>query len=271
MKYIFFLIIIISIISGCGSYNSRETAANQFSFAVFGDNSPDDSNDSQPEVFKTILKSIQARNEDFAFNNGDCINALTFDSFKQKYEEYKNLTSTLYKSKIYIAVGNHDIEKDIDRQNFIRNELGRLYTSFDYKDSHFIILDSEIVGQEARVTGDQLKWLKNDLAMSQNADHRFVFIHQPLYPVDGHTGNSMDEYPAERDALHHLFADNNVDIVFSGHEHIYYNQLKDGVRYIITGGAGSSIYDSPFDSGSFHHFVIINAGNTLKISVIKVD
>jgi hypothetical protein len=31
--------------------------------------------------------------------------------------------------------------------------------------------------------------------------------------------------------------------VFSGHDHIYYRTVRDGVNYIVSAGAGATIYD----------------------------
>ena len=53
------------------------------------------------------------------------------------------------------------------------------YRSFDRGGSHFIVLDTEMPGQASRIAGEQLEWLKNDLASADGAWHIFVALHRP--------------------------------------------------------------------------------------------
>lgn len=39
-----------------------------------------------------------------------------------------------------------------------------------------------------------------------------------------------------------LFSKYNVTAVFAGHDHLYYRTKRDGVYYVISSGAGASIY-----------------------------
>lgn len=267
---IFFVLILIAGCGGGGS--STKFPVSQYTFAVFGDNRSADAGTAQPAVFIKILKSMKTQHTVFALNAGDSINSLpNDDKYKAAYDEYSSDIRSFYGGKVYLAIGNHDVEGISARQNFFRYKDGGLFYSFDYLNSHFIVLDSEIIGQQNLITGDQLNWLKNDLQKSSKAAHRFVFLHKPLYPVDGHSGHSMDIYPADRDALHKLFADNNIDIVFNGHEHVFYDMTKDGVRYIITGGAGSPLYTANDGTGSYHHYVLVHVtGEKLSFDVIKM-
>ncbi|MHB1000365.1 MAG: metallophosphoesterase family protein [Armatimonadota bacterium] len=273
MRMALILLLIMLFIAGCGGgSNSTIPSANQFKFAVMGDNRPVSNSGLQPAVFTKVLESIKSSNAKFAVNAGDCIGSSSDEDVSALYDAYSDMIQSLYGAKVYLAVGNHDIEESSRRQSFFKDKLGALYYSFDFLNSHFIVLDSEIIDQQAKIIGDQLTWLKDDLRTSSDAAHVFVFIHRPLYPADGHIGRCMDMYPAERDALHKLFVDNKVDIVFSGHEHIFYDKNKDGVRYIITGGAGSPLYESVDGTGMFHHYVLIHVnGDKLDLEVIRID
>jgi 3',5'-cyclic AMP phosphodiesterase CpdA len=132
-------------------------------------------------------------------------------------------------------------------------------------------LDSETPGQESRIAGEQLQWLRRDLAAAANAACIFVALHRPLYPVGSHKGDSLDKYPAERDALHQLFAQHRVTCVFGGHEHLYNRQTRDGVVYIITGGGGADLYARP-ENGGYYHFLSVNANRLgYNIDVVRVE
>lgn len=242
-----------------------------FTFVVFGDNRPNGADLAQPQTFKKILAKMGALNPAFAVNTGDCIygswNPLRV---REQYEEYTETTKSLFKPKVHLALGNHEILGSPANQAFFAKELGALYYSFDYEDSHFIILNSEVVGQTARITGKQLDWLKEDLKKARAARHKFVFLHRPLYPVDGHLGKCLDKHPEDRNVLHSLFVRNRITVVFAGHEHLFHEQVKNGVRYIITGGGGAFLYPSIHGKGDFHHFVVVSAaGDKVEMKVVK--
>jgi len=167
------------------------------------------------------------------------------------------------------VIGNHDASGSKDNQDFLEKEYGKLYYSFDHGDSHFIVLNSEIVGQESRIIDAQLEWLRDDLHNTK-ATNKFVFIHEPLYPVGGHIGSSLDRYTKERDVLHNLFVRNKVAVVFEGHEHLFYEQVKSGVRYIISGGGGAPTYPSIYGGGDFYHYITVAVdGNSIEMTLIK--
>ena len=245
-----------------------------FTFAVFGDNRPSLPTQTMPETFKRVLKAIDVVNPAFAVNTGDCI----FGSYgsrkllETQYKDYADTTKSLLRTKVYLAIGNHEILGSKANQEFFTKELGGSpYYSFDYEDSHFIALDSEVVGQAGKIAGEQLEWLKDDLQKSRAARHKFVFLHRPLYPVDGHMGSSMDVSPKDRDALHSLFARNRITAVFVGHEHLYNYQVRNGVWYIITGGGGAFTYPSSRGEGDFYHFVEVKVnGDKVEMQVRKL-
>ena len=255
-----------------GISGKTEDQPKQFTFVVFGDNRPNRPDLAQPETFKKILRKIDALNPAFAVSTGDCIYGSPVESrMLEQYKDYTETIGSLLKAKVYLALGNHEILGSTANQEFFANELGALYYSFDYGDSHFIVLDSDVVGQAGRIIGDQLEWLKEDLKKSRAARHKFVFLHRPLYPVDGHKGRSLDKYPEDRNALHHLFARNRITAVFVGHEHLYDEQVNNGVRYIITGGGGAFLYPSIHGTGDFYHFVVVSVtGDEAQMKVVKL-
>jgi predicted phosphodiesterase len=243
-----------------------------FTFVVFGDNRPSNPRKGQPPIFRKILSQIAKFQPAFVVNTGDCIyGAPTLKQVEKQYKDYKDTVSSLLTSPVYLTVGNHEIQGSKQYQDFFEKELGGLYYSFDFGNSHFTFLNSEIVGQEHKITGEQLEWLKQDLYKARAACHKFVFIHQPLYPVNGHKGRCLDKYPDERDALHKLFVRNRVTAVFAGHEHLFHSEQRNGVWYIITGGAGAPLYPSYKLEGDFNHYVVVSVkGKEVEIVVIKL-
>jgi hypothetical protein len=83
-------------------------------------------------------------------------------------------------------------------------------------------------------TDEQLEWIRQDLAASNQA-FKFVFGHEPAFPIDRHVGDSLDADPAQRDAFWDILADNGVQAYFCGHTHNLSHVLKDGVYQIDNG------------------------------------
>lgn len=243
-----------------------------FTFAAFGDNRPAQATASQPARFRELLARMKIASPDFAVNTGDCVyGSSSMDRLRLQYKDYTDAVASLFGGKVYLAVGNHEAFSAKASQGFFQKELGSLYYSFDKGDSHFIVLDSDVVGEEGKITGEQMVWLKDDLYKARAARHKFVFLHRPLYPVGGHTGSSMDASRQDRDALHGLFARNRITAVFSGHEHLFDAQKRNGVIYIITGGGGAEMYPSFSGGGDFPHFVQVKvAGDKVDMTVVKM-
>ncbi|MFO7947214.1 MAG: metallophosphoesterase, partial [Armatimonadota bacterium] len=172
---------------------------------------------------------------------------------------------------VAFATGNHDIRGSRKNVTIFEEYFGATYYSFDRGNAHFIILDSEIPGQEGRVKGEQWEWLVSDLEGASNAAYVFVTIHRPLFPVDGHIGSSMDVDIPLRDRLHQLFVNYEVTAVFSGHEHLYNYHRRDGVGYYITAGGGAPLYAKPQEGGFYHYLLVATGEDGYTARVIKYD
>lgn len=265
-------IVLVSAGASIADNTSAQVLAPVFSFAVFGDTQPASENGGQPDVFRSILKRMNDFNPAFAVSTGDRIyGSSSLAQVQAQYQDFTTLVKSILPCTVYQAIGNHEIQSNKTNEDFFAKEMGGPYYSFDRGDSHFIVLDSEYIGQAARITGEQLEWLKQDLHKSRSARHKFVFLHRPLYPVDGHMGECMDMYPKDRDALHSLFVRNRITAVFSGHEHLFNRQKRNGVTYIISGGGGGFVFPSIDGKGDYHHFVVVSiAGDKVEMTLVKI-
>jgi len=258
------------LLSGCTPHAA--SAQSKFMFVVFGDNRPASATGPVPPVFKQIVKEVRALHPAFVFTTGDLIagSPTNLALENQQYDDVLPLVKAIG-APVYFTTGNHEIRGSADNEDLYRKRVtGSLYYSFDYGSSHFIGLDSEVVGQEHRITGDQLTWLQDDLkTATQKAKHLFVFLHEPLYPVSTHIGSSLDVYPEDRDRLQALMEQYHVDILFVGHEHLFDDSTHGGVREIISGGAGAPLYPSPH-GGSYNHYLVVNVdGPQVSVKVVK--
>ena len=129
-----------------------------------------------------------------------------------------------------------------------------LYGSFDFHGWHFVGLNTDEPNREGRVTGEQLDWLERDLRAAAGAQGTFVFMHRPLF-----SWFQGDFNPDDAQLLMKLFAAHGVQAVFAAHDHFYYEEEHDGVRYVTVGGAGGPLYTQP-PAGGFSHYVLVSCG-----------
>ena len=227
-----------------------------FTFAVIGDYRGD-SEGNPPAVLLDIFEAINRDNPAFVLSTGDLINGYPEEDEAQTRKLWNGYRTALQKLKppIFHVPGNHDIFNDVSARLW-RKFLGPTYYAFDYAGVRFVGLDSETT--RGRIAGKQLTWLRRQLD-SAKAQRLFVFCHQPLFPVDGHIGSSLDAFPTERDELHRLLLAQRPRLaaVFLGHEHLFHFERRDGVPYYISAGSGAPLY-VPRELGGFFHYLLVH-------------
>ncbi len=243
-----------------------------FTFVVFGDNRPASADLPLPDAFKQIVAEVRNLHPAFVVTTGDLIYGSKDDQalVEKEYDEALPLVRSMG-VPVYFAAGNHEIRGSAANEAIYRRRVFKdIYYSFDYGTAHFIILDADIVGQEHRIMGAQFAALESDLRRAQGrARHIFVFMHQQPYPVSLHVGSSLDVYPADRDRFQALLEKYHVEALITGHEHLYDDSTRNGVREIIAGGAGAPLYPSA-RGGSFYHYLVITVdGDRTYINVVK--
>jgi 3',5'-cyclic AMP phosphodiesterase CpdA len=170
---------------------------------------------------------------------------------------------------LLIARGNHD-GNDPASETILR-QYGQItgknfYYTYRENDAFFIILDTEIKGEEQAILGDELKWLKYQLdsaTVESSIVHIFLFMHRPLYPQGLHKGENLHN----ADSLHQIFLRHKkIRAIFAGHDHMYNKYIKEGEIYITTGGAGGVLYSGY--GGDYHHFTKVSFfRDTLQINI----
>ncbi|HZP48147.1 MAG TPA: metallophosphoesterase [Vicinamibacterales bacterium] len=223
-------------------------------FALMGDSGSGDT--AQRDVAQAMLTYFNtARRFSFVLMLGD---NLYHDDYNGEFlEPYKPLLDR--GMLFYATLGNHDRDLEIHFKPFNMQDQDRY--SFDEGNARFVALNSNHPGDPA-----QIKWLDGVFADAGNK-WRICFFHHPLYSSGEHTAEARDVIrPALEDAL----VRNKVDVVFSGHEHLYERiHPQRGIRYFVSGGGGRNLYGyhaSDFDEVgvSEHHFMVAEiAGDRL--------
>jgi predicted phosphodiesterase len=122
------------------------------------------------------------------------------------------------------ALGNHD---DPNQRYFKPFNLGgNRYRTFKKGNVRFFVIDSNYLDPE------QVKWLEKELSQS-GSDWKIAYFHHPLYTT-ARRGPEVEL----RAVLEPLFVKHGVDVVFTGHEHIYERlQPQKGIYHFTVGGA----------------------------------
>ncbi len=237
-----------------------------FTFIVFGDNRGTSPARPLPPVLKQILMEINLIHPDFAINTGDVLVGYTdtMEQGREEVNEYAYYLDTYAPDVPHITIcGNHEDQV----LPAFRERFGKkLYFDFYYGNSHFIVLDTVFNDHRRGIYNDndgmhalgQLDWLKRVLPDKRGTVHTFVLSHVPMYSALSPNFGPHPKCFAERenrDAMAKLFAENHVDAYMAGHEHLFYEEIHDGVRYITSGGSGAPIYP-PVTGGA-----ITNTGN----------
>lgn len=194
-------------------------------FAVIGDSGTGDRD--QYEVARQMEAYWQAVKFDFVIMLGDNIyGSHSARDFVKKFEEpYKPLLDAGV--KFYASLGNHDDPND-ERLYKPFNMGAQRYYAFRKGPVAFFALDSNYMDPQ------QLDWLDQNLKDSKGA-WKICFFHHPLYNDGRHHGPDVDL----RSQLLPLFQRYDVNVVFSGHEHVYQRMKpENGIYYFVLGNSG---------------------------------
>jgi predicted phosphodiesterase len=200
--------------------------ANSVRLAVIGDMGTGEQ--PQLDVAQQMVKSRAVFPFEFVITLGDNIytGSAPSDFEKDFAVPYKPLLDAGV--PFYATLGNHDTTNERFYKPFNMN--GANYYTYKKGHVHFFALDSNYMDPK------QTAWLETTLREAGNGDWKICYFHHPLYSSARFHGPDTDL----RKALEPLFVKYGVDVVFSGHEHVYERvRPQQGIYYFIEGASGS--------------------------------
>jgi hypothetical protein len=241
-----------------------------FRFVVWGDNQLG------VDTFQTLVSRMADYSPDLLLSVGDLVQrGSDYPQWRDQY--FDPIRETASHIPVFAAPGNHDY---LDRDNYWFSQYFSApghghYFSFDYGNSHFIFVDNcdahTRYGYRPFAVGSrQYEWLAADLQSPESrcAAFRFAFLHVPPYSRATWGG----EEDTRRDLVP-LFESHGVDLVFSGHHHLYEQGRWPpagwpSIRYVVTGGGGGGLKGESNDPAAnpwpqvqeniaAHHFCLI--------------
>ncbi len=234
-----------------------------FRFAVVGDRT----GSAQDQVFEEIINEVALLDPDFVMCVGDLIEGYATDTTIM-YAQWDSILQTIetLPCKFYFVAGNHEIQNETDRAIYEEKTGVKRYYSFDYANSHFIVLDNTMTywTRPQEMDTEQLEWLDKDLEKHKQADNIFVFYHIPtyIYAVRDNT----------TDTLAQIFEKYGVDVVFTGHHHEYSYLNQNMIEYINVGSSGGGMSTNDPARGHFYHYLMVSVrGQERSIAVLKKE
>ena len=124
------------------------------------------------------------------------------------------------------CLGNHDRPENVSYKPYNMN--GQRYYTYTRNNVRFVVLDS------TQMDPKQLQWVEAALRDARE-DWKICYFHHPLYSDGARHGSSVDL----RVLLEPIFIKYGVNVVFSGHDHVYERiKPQKGIYYFVSGSAG---------------------------------
>jgi len=146
------------------------------------------------------------------------------DFVKKFSEPYKALLDS--KVKFYATLGNHDQPLQVNYENFNMN--GKEYYRFKKGNVAFYSLNSNYMDKK------QVQWLEDELSRD-TSEWKVCFFHHPPYSSAKKHGSDSQL----RDVVEPIFVKFGVDVVLTGHDHVYERiKPQKGIYYFVSGAGG---------------------------------
>lgn len=222
-----------------------------FVFVVSGDNRGGD------EVYLEILRRVEEDGAAFFVNTGDLVNYGT----AREFEHFSDMMSG-FTVPFFPVPGNHDSPDGLLDEFLEYSGAPAEHYSFDYGQGHFVVVDSHL----GSLRNSEIDWLEADLS-STGQPLKVVFLHHPPFDPDG-TDHIMLH---GNEKFMTLVEEYGVSYVFAGHIHAYVEGLRNGVRYIITGGGGAQLYFAGHPNAFYHYVRVTVSGTNVFTELVKID
>lgn len=166
--------------------------------------------------------------------------------------------------QFFASLGNHDDPNERFYKLFNMN--GQRYYTFKKGNVRFFALDSTYMDPR------QLGWLEGELAKA-GSDWKICFFHHPLYSSAAYHGSSLEL----RGLLEPLLVKYGVQVVFTGHDHVYERiKPQKGITHFLEGASGElragNLREADFKAAGYDRdrtFMLVEvAGDTMYFQTV---
>lgn len=239
-------------------------------FLVYGDTRSDDA------AHAAVVRAMVSATSDFIINTGDIVEN---GASRSQWQTFFDIEAPLTRERpIFCCVGNHELTEGAGL-DFVRYfgpaplpiapppsvstvtgipvadagpsalTLDQLNGTFRWSNVRFFMING-LVDYNA---GPSRVWLEKVLGESDletGVAWRIVVVHHGPWSSGPH-GDNARLHAAK---VPELLRAHKVDLVISGHEHIYERGVADGLAYLVSGGGGAPLYRVKKAAASSRHY-----------------
>lgn len=207
-------------------------AGSEFSFVQISDSHIGFNKAANQDVTGTLKLALDKIDRlpampDLLLHTGD----ITHSSKASEFDTAQQLIKGVKAGEAFYVPGEHDIANDggaMYRERFGKDTQGSGWYSFNHKGVHFVGLNNcQQVDAMGLLGGDQLSWLKADLASHSASTPIVIFAHIPLWMVYPEWGWGT---PDAAKALTHLKRFGSVTLL-NGHIHQVVQKVEGNVAF----------------------------------------
>jgi predicted phosphodiesterase len=210
----------------------------EFDFLFYGDSRY--LTDVHSRLAERMLQDAKENDINLVLHAGDIVNqGFIWEQWQQNF--FAPAEELIAQLPIVPVPGNHELNTKLyyDYFDLPGNEA---WYHFRYGIADIYALNSNV---DYGPQSEQYKWLQTQLA-TQTGRWKIVMLHHPPYSCA--IGRKKEGQNLVRDIVPLLEA-YGVDVVLLGHDHVYGRSANiNGVHYVISGGGGSSLYNSKEDA-----------------------
>ncbi|MFO0754951.1 MAG: metallophosphoesterase [Byssovorax sp.] len=245
--------------SALGHFTTAPVDDRPFRFQIYGDSRDDGASHA------AVVRAMLAEPADFLINTGDMVHS---GVEPRDWEDFFAIERDLLRDRcVFAAVGNHELYRGNPEGGvaFLRyfasydqgQEERRLHGSFRWGNTRFFLLNAMDTW-----TGEERDWLRQalDSALREpGLAHRIAVLHHGPFSSGPHGANKA----LADQGIVAIMRDRKVDLVLAGHDHIYERGEGEGLKYLVSGGAGAPLYERKFHDAhtqvleSVHHFISV--------------
>jgi len=234
---------ILLLIAGLWVFASDATG--DFDFAILGDRT----GETVEGVWEEVWRQTNIDHPAFVVTVGDTIQGGDDRTAEKEWEEVEAQLAPYRQYRILFTPGNHDVWSTVSANAYTRHSKRALHYGFDFKQVHITVLDNSRTDD---LSGEELAFLKADLAAHAKQPLKFVFSHRPAWILQLVLGNPA--FP-----LHQIALRNGVRYVISGHIHQMLHFDLDGITYLSMASSGGHLRESKtFERGWFFEHTLVH-------------
>lgn len=220
-----------------------------------------------PDRTENTLKQLARTDSRLVVNGGDLVQTgyeefqwqAYFDSFREHLPDHVMVP----------VVGNHEYRYDSTVplwKRYFGGEASEWFFDFQVGDAQVVVFNSSFEDDPTLVER-QLEWM--DRTLAKPSRYKIVTMHHAPFSqgIDHLPFFPRQEYKVLQEYFVPLFERHGVDLVLSGHEHLYERSFKSGVEYLVSGAAGGKMGLA----GATNPFALFDARPVRTLTEISIE